>query len=93
MDTLNCIFSTPLTFENLPPVKAQDHWQYSEIACDLPAQATITDGTNTFYLRKTIDFGDLVVVAFLVIFLMLEIFKLVFDFFMPKVFKVFNKTM
>jgi hypothetical protein len=54
---------------------------------------TITDGTNTFYLNKSVNYGELVVIFFLTLFLMLEIFKLVFDFFMPKVFKVFSKTM
>ena len=92
MDTFNCEFSTPLTFENLPPALATDFWQYQKMACDLPAQATITDGTNTFYISKSVDFGELVLVFFLTLFLMIKIFTLVWDFVFPKIVKIFSKT-
>jgi len=53
----------------------------------------ISDGTNIFKVDKAVDYGEMVIVFFAVLFLMLKIFELVFDFFLPKVFKVFSKNL
>jgi len=55
--------------------------------------SAVSDGTNNFYIDKKVNYGELVIIFFIILFLMLKIFELVFDFFLPKVFKVFSKNL
>jgi len=80
---INCIFSEPVEI-------ATDNWEYSQLNC------TSTDPTSTtalisnaetgaeFYLDKKINYGDVLILTFLLLFAIFGIFKVISDFFIPR---------
>ena len=83
MSETHCIYSVPVEIANR-------HWQYSEINC------TSTEPTSTialisnastgaeFYLNKTINYGEILILVFLFLFAVFGITKIISDFFIPR---------
>lgn len=63
MDILNCAFSEPLEI-------ATNSWAFSKMNCSSTMIDKITDGTSTFYLEKTLSYGDFFVIFFYIVFIL-----------------------
>ena len=62
-------------------------WEYSAFSCGTPATNELIENTTTgasFYVQKTISYGDIVVLTFLALFLAFGILKFLTDFLIPK---------
>jgi len=85
-----CEFDSPRNWENEAPVSKSDFWNYSEISC------TSTEPTSTialisnpdtgaqFYLDKTLNYGEVLILVFLLLFAIFGIVKIIADFFIPR---------
>lgn len=82
---INCEFSEPKTFNNSPAETKQDIWAYSKMTCqgDLEAssssipifisQVNSPDNSRSFYLNKSLSYGDILILFFIVFFLVFGI--------------------
>jgi len=79
---LNCQFLNPVNIGT--EVKAD--WEYSEISCDFETlkliKSDITD--SEFFLTKTINYGDFLIIFFLSILLIFTIIKTLWNFIFSK---------
>ena len=78
---MNCQFTNPINIG----VESED-WEYSEMACDFETLQVIENTTpdREFYLSKTINYGDVLVIFFLSIFLIFMIVKTLWNFIFSK---------
>lgn len=80
---MDCVYSVPLNYLGNPPGEAE-FWQFSEMNCGLPEYYTFIQNPETessFYLTKTLTYGDILVVVFLSLFLLFGIIKILWGFF------------
>lgn len=85
---IDCYFESPLTWEGETPTSSDDFWQYSEIKCEsqdieIDLIQNATTGAE-FYIKKSVSYGDILIIVFLMIFLVLGIMKFLTDFLIPK---------
>lgn len=90
---MECELTTPKTFDGNTPATSTDFWQYSEMVCTSSEVALVENETTgaEFYIRKSISYGDVIVITFLMIFLIFGIMKFLFDFLIPKMMNFKNK--
>jgi hypothetical protein len=86
MENLNCVFSEPVDFQRNIPLTKQDFWNFSKMTCFSSSTELIENSENgsEFYLSKTINYGDILVLTFLLLFAIFGIVKLIGDFFIPQ---------
>lgn len=84
--TQHCEFNSPRTWENLEPVNKTDFWQYSEMFCQSEEIELIENATTgaEFYIKKSVSYGDFIIITFLTIFLIFGVLKFLMDFLIPK---------
>jgi hypothetical protein len=82
----NCEFSNPVKWDGSPAQNRQD-FQFKNMECNASGTAMISDGTFTAYVEKKVDLGDIFIILFLTIFLSFWIFKVIWDFTHPRIFK------
>lgn len=86
MPNLNCIFSEPVLYTGEPPASTTEFWQFKILDCtstNLELIENPSTGAN-FYLDKSINYGDILVLTFLLLFAIFGIIKAISDFFLPK---------
>lgn len=85
---IECEFSTPVNLGN----DAKPDYEYSIMNCSAssnPQQWELIENASTgasFFLTKTITYGDILVITFLMLFLIFGILKFLTDFLIPKIF-------
>ena len=83
-----CEFNSPRTWENIEPVSKTDFWQYSEIYCQYEnAEIELIENATTgaeFFIKKSVSYGDFLIITFLTIFLIFGILKFLTNFLIPK---------
>lgn len=79
---MDCQFSTPI---NLGTEETPD-WAYSEMTCEFSEIELIENATTgaEFYISKTIGYGDILIITFLMLFLIFGILKFLTDFLIPR---------
>jgi len=79
MPNINCQFNTPVDL-------GDGDWEYSQMECDPVILQLVGNETTEaeFYLQKTINYGDILIIGFLMIFLAFGILKFITDFLIPK---------
>lgn len=87
MDTLNCEFSDPVNYLGLP-ASEDEIWNWQKVACSEAGMTEITDGNYTAYISSKVDFGDIFVIGFLILFIGALIFKFLWDFVNPRIVKI-----
>ncbi|GAI16711.1 unnamed protein product, partial [marine sediment metagenome] len=82
-----CELKIPKTFTGEAPSTSTDFWQYSEIVCTSTETELIQNATTgaEFYLKKSISYGDFLIITFLVVFLIFGIAKFLINFIIPKI--------
>lgn len=81
-----CEFQSPRTWEDLEPTSKTDLWNYTEMKC-YDTNLELIQNTETgaeFYIQKNIDYGDSIIIFFLLLFAIFGIVKIIADFFIPK---------
>ncbi|MFA5031252.1 MAG: hypothetical protein WC495_06745 [Patescibacteria group bacterium] len=78
---MECIFSEPLNYTGSPPAEG-DPFAFSEMICtdDRYEQYTNTGSGATFYMQKSLSYGDVLVLVFLILFFVAGVFKLMWNF-------------
>jgi len=81
MKHLNCQFTDPVNLG----IEIED-WEFSKMECDFDTLKFIkSDSTDSdFFLSKTINYGDVLVIFFLSIFLIFMIVKTLWNFIFSK---------
>ena len=81
---MSCTYSEPV---NLGTEENPD-WHYSKADCSLPDETIELIQNSTtgaeFYIKKQLDYGEILVFTFLMIFLVFGILKFITDFLVPK---------
>lgn len=89
----NCVFSLPVRLYNGEDF---DDYEYSKMTCVSTSTSDIFNASSSasliknevtgaeFYLDKTLNYGDAVIIWFLTIFSVYMIFKVVYNFFWKK---------
>jgi len=87
---IHCELESPRTWENLEPTE-KDFWQYSQIYCQSDDvklfENTLIQNIETeaeFLVKKSVSYGDFLIITFLMIFLIWGILKFLINFFIPK---------
>jgi len=85
-EVLYCQFYSPRTWENLEPTSKTDIWNYSEWNCWSGKSELIQNSETSaeFYVEKTLNYGDALILWFLTIFLIGYLFKFAYNFFWKK---------
>jgi len=88
---IHCELESPRTWENISPVDERDFWQYSQIYCQSDDvklfENTLIQNIETgaeFLVKKSVSYGDFLIITFLMIFLIWGIMKFLINFFIPK---------
>lgn len=83
---INCVFSVPVNIQ--PNPRYTENWAFSEIDCSMPDFSTSSTSTlpeyfekiiststpeNYFFVQKTIDYGDLLILGFFILFFVFSI--------------------
>jgi len=84
----NCEFQNPVDWEGNPPIADTTIWEWKNVECVASGTTIISDGTYTAYIENKMDLGDIFVVGFLTIFFSILIFKFIWDFIFPKIFRI-----
>ncbi len=91
MTTTTCEFNSPRTWENIPPISKLEYWNYSQIICnsidDKPEIFNLIQNPDTggeFYIQKTLNYGEAMILWFLTLFSFYLIFKTAYNFFWKK---------
>jgi hypothetical protein len=88
MQITNCDFSNPVLFNGNPPENKADAFNFSTLACTTTDASTelieSTATTTSFYLDKSISYGDFLVVVFLMLFLVGGLVSFLISWFIPK---------
>lgn len=78
---INCIFSEPLKQDGVPPNLNSQEWEFSKMSCSGDLEASTSsiplyiskiispDNSRSFYLNKTLSYGDILILFFIVFFL------------------------
>ena len=87
IENLQCEHITPKTFNGETPTTTTDFWQYSQLNCSTTQYDLMENASSgtSFFLDKTINYGDVLIVAFLMIFLIFGIVKFVSNLIIPKI--------
>jgi len=85
---IECEFQTPKTWEDITPTSSDDFWQYSEIKCEsqnieIDLIQNATTGAE-FFIKKSVSYGDFLIIVFLMIFLVFGVLKFLINFLIPK---------
>lgn len=90
---MDCQYTNPV---NLGTAENPD-WEYSEISCEFselenPLELiTNTETEANFYISKTLDYGDVLVITFLILFLVFGILKFLTNFLTTTIIKFQHK--
>lgn len=78
---IECQFSAPLDL-------GEGDFEYSEMNCNATSNPQqwelIENATTSFYLTKTINYGEILIITFLMLFLIFGISKFLVNFIIPK---------
>lgn len=92
---LNCHWSNAVDNRGDPPFDVNTPFQFTDATCSLPSislenieKIDATNSSSTFFLDKSWDYGELLIVFLMILFFFLLIFILVFNFFFEPVFKI-----
>jgi len=99
---MDCVFNTPVIYDGVTaPTTKQDIWNFKNASCtdkvvtttqDYVEKISTTTGSgNEFYIDKRISYGDIFIIAFLIIFLVVTVWKSVVDFIIPVTIKALSK--
>ena len=82
--TTNCIFSQPVNYTGDPP-KKNDPFAFTQVTCtDSGGTGTASieqiTGTGTFWISKQLDYGQVLILTFLLIFFVGFITKSLWNF-------------
>jgi len=78
---MDCIFSEPLNYVGSPPAEG-DPFAFSKMVCTddrFTLQTNSTTGSE-FYINKTLSYGDILVLIFLILFFCAGVLKLFWNF-------------
>lgn len=66
---LNCQFSEPVNYTGSPPASGEP-FAFSGMTCNSDQISGITNGTtgSNFYINKTLSYGDILILIFLILF-------------------------
>lgn len=86
---INCEFLNPKTFDGGSPTST-DFWNYQDLICEgTSTQFELIENASTgasFYISKIINYGDILIITFLMLFLIFGSLKFLTDFLIPKLF-------
>jgi hypothetical protein len=83
----SCQLSQPQLFDGSTPSSTDQIFNFAKMDCtstDETLALIENDNENQFYLSQTISYGDFLVLAFLILFLVLGITKFLLGWFIPK---------
>ncbi len=81
---MSCTYSEPVNLGT----EENPSWAYSKADCVLPDETIeLIENSTTgaeFYIKKQLNYGEILVITFLAIFLIFGILKFITDFLIPK---------
>jgi len=72
---MNCNFDTPLNYEGVAPAEGEPFAFSNMICVDSKTEQIVGTNSETFYIDKTLSYGQIIIIAFLLtlyIFLVLQ---------------------
>ena len=78
---MDCDFTTPLNYLGETPI-AGDPFAFSEMTCVDASTSEYVNGVSgaNFYIKKSLSYGDILVLTFLILFFVAGVFKLLWNF-------------
>jgi len=86
-----CQLSQPVNASGTPPLSGE-FWNFQNATCSVPYLSVATDTDAHFYLDERITYGDIFLATFMLLFLLAGIFKVVWNFIVPKPVKLLTKN-
>jgi hypothetical protein len=81
---MNCTFSQPVDYTGMPPTKKGEPFAFTQMVCDgsVGTGGSIEQitGTGTFWISKQLDYGQILILTFLLIFFVGFIAKFCWNF-------------
>jgi len=79
---MECEFQNPVNYLGKPPLEGEP-FQFQNLTCDVATTTKLIENSETgasFFIGKTLSYGDLILITFLVIFLLFGIVKFIWNF-------------
>ena len=80
---MNCIFSQPVNYTGVPPEK-NDPFAFTQMTCDgsvgTGGATEQIEGPGTFWISKQLDYGQVLILTFLLIFFVGFVVKFLWNF-------------
>jgi len=79
---MDCDFSIPLMNDGNPPTSTTDLWQYSHAVCTSASTEQISNSNipADFYLKKSVDYGQILIIIFLFLMFVFGAVKFVWNY-------------
>lgn len=78
---LNCQFSAPVNYTGNPPAEGEP-FAFTGMTCTSDQLSAITNGTTgaNFFINKTLSYGDILILIFLILFFGWGVFRFCWNF-------------
>ena len=78
---MNCEFSIPLNYLGTEPVEGEP-FSFSEMTCEFETLQHFEnlETESEFYINKTINYSDIIIIFFLIFFFLISISKIIWNF-------------
>lgn len=82
----NCNFTDPVNYKGETPTSTDEAFEFSTANCSTTVLEQKTNATTgaEFYLNKSVNYGDVIVIGFLIIFLVFGVTKFFINRIIPK---------
>jgi len=83
--SIDCQFSNPVNYLGETPTSSDEFFQFQNLNCNITDEKTelIQENDKSFFLNKSISYGDFLIITFLLLFLIILSVKFILDFFIP----------
>ena len=78
---MDCVFTSPLNYTGSPPAEG-DPFAFSEMSCTDDRFLQYTNGNTgaDFYVQKSLSYGDILMISFLILFFVTVVCKILWNF-------------
>jgi hypothetical protein len=83
--SIDCQFSIPVNYLGETPTSSNEFFQFQKLNCNIIDEKTelIQENDKSFFLNKSISYGDFLIIIFLLLFLIILSVKFILNFFIP----------
>jgi hypothetical protein len=76
---MDCIFSQPQNYQGNPP-NNHEAFAFAHMTCNTSEAENVSNGTANFYISKQLDYGQILILTFLLLFFVFGTIKFLWNY-------------